>query len=152
MIPYGRQIIDEDDIKAVVEALKSPLITQGPIVKQFENAVASYCNVKHAVAVNSGTAALHVACLALGIGKGDLVWVSPITFVASANCALYCGADVDFVDIDYDTGNMSASALKQKLRTATRLPSCRHGGNILPCQAVWDQNNRRCMPCIGSTI
>ena len=122
MIPYGRQIIDEDDIKAVVEALKSPLITQGPIVKQFENAVASYCNVKHAVAVNSGTAALHVACLALGIGKGDLVWVSPITFVASANCALYCGADVDFVDIDYDTGNMSASALKQKLRTATRLP------------------------------
>ena len=122
MIPYGRQIIDEDDIKAVVEALKSPLITQGSIVKQFENAVAAYCNVKHAVAVNSGTAALHVACLALGIGKGDLVWVSPITFVASANCALYCGADVDFVDIDYDTGNMSASALKQKLRTATRLP------------------------------
>ena len=112
MIPYGRQIIDEDDIKAVVEALKSPLITQGSIVKQFENAVAAYCNVKHAVAVNSGTAALHVACLALGIGKGDLVWVSPITFVASANCALYCGADVDFVDIDYDTGNMSASALK----------------------------------------
>ena len=122
MIPYGRQIIDEDDIKAVVEALKSPLITQGPIVKQFENAVASYCNVRYAVSVNSGTAALHVACLALGIGKGDLVWVSPITFVASANCALYCGADVDFVDIDYDTGNMSASALKQKLRTATRLP------------------------------
>ena len=92
MIPYGRQIIDEDDIKAVVEALKSPLITQGPIVKKFEDAIASYCNVKHAVAVNSGTAALHIACLALGIGKGDLVW------------------------------NMSASALKQKLRTATRLP------------------------------
>lgn len=122
MIPYGKQIIDDDDVNAVIEALKSPLITQGPIVKQFENALASYCGVKHAVAVNSGTAALHIACLALGIGKGDLVWVSPITFVASANCALYCGADVDFVDIDYETGNMSAVALKKKLCTSTRLP------------------------------
>lgn len=121
-IPYGRQQIDSDDINAVIEALKSPLITQGPLVTSFEKDVAAYCCARHAVAVNSGTAALHVACLALGLGKGDLVWTTPITFVASANCARYCGAEVDFVDVDSDTGNMSAAALESKLSTACRLP------------------------------
>lgn len=121
-IPYGRQQIDKDDIDAVVAALKSPLITQGPLVTVFENDVAAYCGAKHAVAVNSGTAALHVACLAMGLGAGDLVWTTPITFVASANCARYCGADVDFVDVEPDTGNMSADALEAKLKSACRLP------------------------------
>ena len=88
MIPYGRQHINQADIDAVVEVLHSDFLTQGPAVPKFENAVSSYCNVKHAVAVNSATSALHIACLALGVGKGDIAWTSPITFVASANCAL----------------------------------------------------------------
>ncbi len=118
MIPYGRQSISEDDIKAVVEVLKSDYLTQGPVVPQFENAVAQYCGTKHAVAVNSATSALHIACLALGVGKGDVVWTSPISFVASANCALYCGAEVDFVDIDPNTYNLSIDYLKRKLEQA----------------------------------
>ncbi len=125
MIPYGRQDISEDDIQAVVDVLKSDWLTQGPLVPRFEKAVAAYCGAKYGVAVNSATSALHIACLALGVGKGDLVWTSPITFVASANCALYCGADVDFVDIDNRTYNMSVLALQLKLEKAkaeNRLP------------------------------
>ena len=100
IIPYGRQDINQDDIDAVVNALRSDFLTQGPAVPAFEEAVASYCGAQHAVAVNSATSALHVACLTLGVGKGDIVWTTPTSCVASANCALYCGATVDFVDID----------------------------------------------------
>lgn len=124
-IPYGRQHITEGDIHAVVEVLRSDWITQGPIVPQFERALADHCGARHAVAVNSATAALHIACLALDVGPGDEVWTSPITFVASANCALYCGARVDFVDIDPITYNMSVDALQAKLERAQsvgRLP------------------------------
>ena len=91
----------------MVSVLRSEFLTQGPAVSAFEKAVAEYCSVKHAVAVNSATRSLHIACLALGVGKGDIVWTTPITFVASANCALYCGATVDFVDIDPRTYNLS---------------------------------------------
>ncbi|MBK1725459.1 UDP-4-amino-4,6-dideoxy-N-acetyl-beta-L-altrosamine transaminase [Halorhodospira neutriphila] len=125
MIPYGRQEITEDDIEAVVQVLRSDLITQGPVVPRFEQAVADYCGAGYGVAVNSGTSALHLACLALGLGPGDWLWTSPITFVASANCGLYCGASVDFVDIDPHTYNMSPEALAEKLAVAEqegRLP------------------------------
>lgn len=121
MIPYGRQEISEADIQAVVDVLKSDFLTQGPAVPAFEKAVADYCDVQFSFAVNSATSALHIACLALGVGKGDLVWTSPITFVASANCALYCGADVDFVDIDSATYNMSISVLEEKLVNAEKV-------------------------------
>jgi dTDP-4-amino-4,6-dideoxygalactose transaminase len=102
-IPYGRQEISDDDIAAVTAVLKSDWLTQGPAVPKFEQAIAQYCGVVHAVAVNSATSALHIACIALDVAPGDLVWTSPNTFVASANCARYCGADVDFIDIDPDT-------------------------------------------------
>lgn len=115
MIPYGRQDITQADIDAVVAVLKSDFLTQGPAVLRFEQAVSSYCGVKHAVAVNSATSALHVACAALGLGVGDWLWTSPITFVASANCGLYCGAQVDFVDIDPRTYNLCPHALEEKL-------------------------------------
>lgn len=118
MIPYGRQSISAADIDAVVEVLKSDFLTQGPVVPRFEQTVADYCGARFGVAVNSGTAALHIACLALGVGPSDWVWTSPISFVASANCALYCGAQVDFVDIEPDTGNLCAQALAQKLAIA----------------------------------
>ncbi len=118
MIPYGRQDISQADIDAVVDVLRSDFLTQGPAVPLFENSVASYVNVNYAVAVNSATSALHMACLALGLESGDLVWTSPISFVASANCALYCGAKIDFVDIDLSTFNMSIEALAQKLSYA----------------------------------
>lgn len=118
MIPYGRQDICQADIDAVVQVLHSDYLTQGPVVPAFEKAVASYCGVQHAVAVNSATSALHIACLALGIGKGDVVWTTPITFVASANCALYCGATVDFVDIDPRSHNLSVDCLAEKLTAA----------------------------------
>ncbi|GMM68398.1 UDP-4-amino-4,6-dideoxy-N-acetyl-beta-L-altrosami ne transaminase [Alteromonas sp. MTD1] len=118
MIPYGRQHLDENDVKAVVETLTSNWLTQGPAVPKFEDALASYCNAEFGVAVNSATSALHIACLALGVGKEDIVWTSPNSFVASSNCALYCGASVDFVDIDLQTGNMCVKALKQKLEYA----------------------------------
>lgn len=118
MIPYGRQSISAADIEAVVEVLRSDFLTQGPVVPRFEQAVADYCRARFGVAVNSGTAALHIACLALGVGPGDWVWTSPISFVASANCALYCGAQVDFVDIEPDTGNMCAMELERKLVAA----------------------------------
>ncbi len=120
MIPYGRQEITRDDIQAVVDVLQSDFITQGPRVPAFEEKVAAYCGAGHAVAVNSATSALHVACLALGLGPGDWLWTSPITFVASANCGLYCGAKVDFVDIDPDTFNMCPRALERKLEAADR--------------------------------
>ena len=125
MIPYGRQSISEDDIAAVVAVLRSDFLTQGPMAATFEQAVASHCGAAHAVAVNSATSALHIACLALGLGPGDWLWTSPITFVASANCGLYCGAQVDFVDIDARTYNMCPEALARKLEVAEqagRLP------------------------------
>jgi len=115
MIPYGRQDISEADIQAVVDVLRSDFLTQGPAVPAFENCLAAYCGASHAVAVNSATSALHIACLALDVGPGDIVWTSPITFVASANCALYCGASIDFVDIDPRTYNMSVEQLEAKL-------------------------------------
>ena len=97
MIPYGRQEITQSDIDAVVSVLQSDFLTQGPVVPKFEQAVANHCGASHALAVNSATSALHIACLALGLGPGDWLWTSPITFVASANCGLYCGAQIDFV-------------------------------------------------------
>jgi len=114
-IPYGRQNISQEDVDAVVKVLKSDWLTQGPTIERFEQAVANYCQVKYAVAVSSATAALHIACLALGLSVGDILWTSSNTFVASANCGLYCGADVGFVDIDSRTYNLSAKALEQKL-------------------------------------
>ena len=119
-IPYGRQTITEADIAAVVEVLRSPYLTQGPAVPAFEQAVAAKVDARHGVAVNSATSALHIACLALGLGPGDRLWTSPITFVASANCGRYCGADVDFVDIEPSTGLMSVPALEAKLEQAER--------------------------------
>lgn len=121
MIPYGRQQVSEADIQAVVEVLRSDFLTQGPAVPAFENAVAKYCGANYAVSANSATSALHLACLALGVKAGDLVWTSPITFVASANCALYCGAEVDFVDIDPVTYNLSVTYLAEKLVEAEQL-------------------------------
>ena len=120
MIPYGRQDISEADIQAVVDVLRCDYLTQGPVVPSFERAVAEYCGAQHAVAVNSATSALHIACMALDVGPGDRVWTSPITFVASANCALYCGATIDFVDIDPRTYNMSVERLAEKLVLAEK--------------------------------
>ncbi|MDN3378202.1 MULTISPECIES: UDP-4-amino-4,6-dideoxy-N-acetyl-beta-L-altrosamine transaminase [unclassified Pseudoalteromonas] len=125
VIPYGKQSISQDDINAVIDVLKSDWLTQGPVVPVFEKAIADYCGANDACATNSATSALHIACLALSVGESDLVWTSPISFVASSNCALYCGAEVDFVDIDLETGNMSVTALKEKLIVAKhnkRLP------------------------------
>lgn len=123
MIPYGRQEITQADIDAVVGVLKSDYLTQGPMVPRFEEAVAAYCGATHALAVNSATSALHIACLALGLGPGDRLWTTPITFVASANCGLYCGAQVDFVDIDPHTYNICPRALERKLVEAERTGS-----------------------------
>lgn len=125
MIPYGRQSISDDDIAAVVDVLRSDFLTQGPVVPRFEQAIADYCGASFAVAVNSATSALHIACLALGVGEGDWVWTAPNTFVASANCARYCGAQVDFVDIDPVTFNLCPQAFARKLAQAEqagRLP------------------------------
>lgn len=117
-IPYGRQDISQTDIDAVVEVLRSDWITQGPAIERFEKLVADYCGAKYAVAVSSATAGLHIACLAAGLSPGDVLWTSPNTFVASANCGLYCSADVDFVDIDPHTYNLSVEVLEQKLAHA----------------------------------
>ncbi|MGY4532411.1 UDP-4-amino-4,6-dideoxy-N-acetyl-beta-L-altrosamine transaminase [Pseudomonas sp. TE3786] len=125
MIPYGRQSISAQDIDAVVEVLRSDWLTQGPTIERFEQAMATTCEARHAVAVSNATAALHIACLALDLGPGDWLWTSPNTFVASANCGLYCGAQVDFVDIDPLTLNLSVPALAAKLAQAQgqgRLP------------------------------
>lgn len=120
MIPYGRQEITQTDIDAVVGVLQSDFLTQGPMVPRFEQSVAQHVGASHALAVNSATSALHIACLALGLGPGDRLWTTPITFVASANCALYCGAEVDFVDIDPRTYNLCTKALALKLEQAER--------------------------------
>lgn len=120
VIPYGRQDITDEDVKAVCEVLRSDFLTQGPAIEKFERIVAEYCGASHAVAMNSATSALHVACLALDLGPGDWLWTSPNTFVASANCALYCGAQVDFVDIDPSTHNMSIALLERKLQEAEK--------------------------------
>ena len=120
MIPYGKQDINQFDIDAVVDVLRSDFLTQGEKTPLFEQKIANYCNAKYAVAVNSATSALHIACLALGLGKGDYLWTSPNTFVASANCGLYCGAKVDFVDIDPLTYNLSSKALEKKLIQAKK--------------------------------
>ena len=121
MIPYGHQDISVDDIEAVVSVLRSDYLTQGPAVPAFEKCISNYCGSQFSIAVNSATSALHLACLALEVGPGDIVWTSAITFVASANCALYCGASVDFVDIDPRSYNMSVESLKEKLEYANKI-------------------------------
>lgn len=118
MIPYGKQDIDQQDIDSVLEVLKSDFLTQGPKVPEFEEALTAHTGADYALAMNSATSALHVACLALGLGEDDWLWTSPVTFVASANCGLYCGAKVDFVDIDPATYNMCPIKLEQKLIAA----------------------------------
>lgn len=125
MIPYGKQDINQADIDAVVSVLKSDFLTQGPQVPLFEKAVSSYCGASFGLAVNSATSAIHLACIALGLGKGDWLWTSTNSFVASANCALYCGAKVDFVDIDSKTYNISVVELENKLIQAKQ-------DNVLP--------------------
>ena len=120
MIPYGRQEISEEDVRAVSKVLRSDFLTQGPQLPLFEKTVASYCGAKYSVAVNSATSALHIACLALDLGESDWLWTSPNSFVASANCGLYCGAKIDFVDIDLQTYNLCAEKLEQKLIQAKK--------------------------------
>ncbi len=144
-IPYGRQTISEADVSAVVDVLQSDWLTQGPAVERFEGAMAQYCNAAHAVAACNATASLHLACKALELGAGDYLWTTPNTFVASANCALYCGADVDFVDIDAKTYNMCPDALADKLRHAEqngRLPKIvipvHFGGQPCEMQTIAD--------------
>ena len=145
MIPYARQSVSEEDIRAVVEVLRSDFLTQGPAVGKFEAVVAKYCGAPFGVAVNSGTSALHIACQALGLGPGDWLWTSPNTFVASANCGRYCGANVDFVDIDPGTYNISIDALKQKLEVAARtgrvpkvLVPVHFSGQSCEMREIWD--------------
>ena len=145
MIPYGRQHITQADIDAVVEVLRSDFLTQGPAVPRFEATVAQQVGARHAVAMNSATSALHVACLALGLGPGDVLWTVPTTFVASANCGRYCGADVDFVDIDPDTWNISVTALADRLsraRESGRLPKIvvpvHLSGQPTEQEAIWE--------------
>jgi UDP-4-amino-4,6-dideoxy-N-acetyl-beta-L-altrosamine transaminase len=123
MIPYGKHLVDEQDIDAVVDVLRNQFLTQGAIVPQFEQALCDYTGCQYATAVNSATSGLHVACLAVGVGQGDIVWTVPNSFVASANCALYCGANIDFVDIDAATRNIDISALTDKLTQAVQLNS-----------------------------
>ena len=118
MIYYGKQTVDTQDIKTVVDVLESDFLTQGPAIERFEQAMAEYVGTKYAVAVTNATSALHIACLAAGLGGGDILWTSPITFTASANCGRYCGADVEFVDIDDKTYNMSVAVLEEKLKAA----------------------------------
>jgi UDP-4-amino-4,6-dideoxy-N-acetyl-beta-L-altrosamine transaminase len=120
MIPYGKHLVDEQDIDAVVDVLRNQFLTQGTIVPQFEQALCDYTGCQYATAVNSATSGLHVACLAVGVGQGDIVWTVPNSFVASANCALYCGADIDFVDIDVATRNIDVNALTNKLVNASK--------------------------------
>lgn len=117
-IPYGRQSISDEDVKAVVDTLRSDFLTQGPCVPAFQTALKEATGARHAIAVNSATSALHLACMALGLREGDWLWTTPISFAASSNCGLYCGAKVDFVDIEPDTYNMDPRALEQKLEAA----------------------------------
>lgn len=132
MIPYGKQWIDDDDIKAVIDVLKGDWLTQGPKVNEFEKALAEYCGSTYAVAVSSGTAALHLACLAAGIKNDDEVITSPITFVASANCVLYCGGTPVFADINSNTGNIDIDEIKRKINTKTKMIIPVHFAG-LPC-------------------
>jgi UDP-4-amino-4,6-dideoxy-N-acetyl-beta-L-altrosamine transaminase len=148
-IPYGRQDITAEDLEAVAGALRSDWLTQGPAVPSFEAALSGYCGTGHAVAVNSATSALHIACLAVGLGPGDLLWTSPNTFVASANCGLYCGAQIDFVDIDRFTFNMSVTALAQKLeqaKAAGKLPKVvipvHFGGQSCDMEPIFELSRR----------
>ena len=120
MISYGKQSINQDDIDAVVDVLRSDFLTQGPRVAEFENDLANYCGSQYAKTVSNGTAALHLAYLAIGLKQGDIVWTTPNTFVATANAALYCGATVDFIDIDSKTYNLSINSLKKKLVRAKK--------------------------------
>ena len=145
MIPYGRQDITEADIEAVSEVLRSDFLTQGPAVPRFEQAVAARVGARYGVAVNSATSALHISCIALELGPGDLLWTVPNTFVASANCARYCGADVDFVDIDPETWNISVARLREKLAAARktgRLPKVlvpvHFSGQPTEQEAIWE--------------
>jgi UDP-4-amino-4,6-dideoxy-N-acetyl-beta-L-altrosamine transaminase len=149
VIPYGRQEVSEADIAAVVEVLRSDFLTQGPVIPRFEQAIAAHVGAKHAVALNSATSALHVACAALGLGPGDSLWTVPNTFVASANCARYCGADVAFVDIDPRTWNLSVAALRAKLDEANRggrLPKIvvpvHFAGQPTEQEAIWELARR----------
>jgi UDP-4-amino-4,6-dideoxy-N-acetyl-beta-L-altrosamine transaminase len=144
MIPYGRQDVTQADVDAVVKVLHSDFLTQGPAVPRFEEAVTAQVGAKHGVAVNSATSALHIACMALGLGRGDWLWTVPNTFVASANCGLYCGAEVDFVDIDPDTWNLSLPRLTEKLAWAKargRLPKVlvpvHFSGQPTEQEAIW---------------
>jgi UDP-4-amino-4,6-dideoxy-N-acetyl-beta-L-altrosamine transaminase len=145
VIPYGRQDVTQADVDAVIGVLQSDFLTQGPAVPRFESAVVSRIGVAHAIAMNSATSALHVACAALGLGPGDRLWTVPNTFVASANCARYCGADVDFVDIDAATWNISVTGLRAKLEQAHRsgaLPKVvvpvHFGGQPTEQEAIWE--------------
>lgn len=145
MIPYGRQDITQADIDAVVKVLQSDWLTQGPMVPRFEQAVATKVCARHAVAVNSATSALHISCLALGLGPGDVLWTVPNSFVASANCGRYCGAEVDFVDIDPISWNINVCGLKEKLVEAEKqncLPKVvvpvHHSGQPTEQEAIWD--------------
>ena len=149
MIPYGRQEITEEDISEVEKVLRSDFLTQGPIVPKFEKSVADYCGTSYAVAVNSATSALHIACLSLGLGPNDWLWTSPNTFVASANCALYCGANVDFVDIDPTTYNMSVGGLSKKLEESYKLGNLpkvvvpvHFAGQSCDMQAIYELSKR----------
>lgn len=121
MIPYGHQHISEEDIQAVINILRSDFITQGPVGSKFEQALCSYTGASNVIATNSETSALHIACCTLGLGPGDILWTTPITFVSTANCALYCGAMVDFVDINPGTFNLSVDALRVKLEEAEEI-------------------------------
>jgi UDP-4-amino-4,6-dideoxy-N-acetyl-beta-L-altrosamine transaminase len=145
MIPYSRQSINEEDIDAVVKVLRSDFLTQGLAVPSFEKALEEFCGARHAVVVSSATAGLHVTCLALGLGRGDYLWTVPNSFVASANCARYCDAEIDFVDIDPDTYNISVSRLAEKLRLAKvagRLPKIvvpvDFAGHPVDQVAIWE--------------
>ena len=149
MIPYGKQDITDADINAVIEVMQSTHLTQGPAVPKFEQAVVRHCDVKYAVATNSATTALHIACLALELGPGDWLWTSPNTFVASANCGLYCGARVDFVDIDPRTYNLCPKALEEKLEVAEksgRLPKVvvpvHFSGQPCDMQAIYELSQK----------
>ena len=135
LIPYGRQDIQQDDIDAVIRVLNSDFLTQGPTVPKFEDTVKNYCSAEHAVAVNSATSALHISLLAIGIKSGDQVWTSPNTFVATANVALYCGATIDFVDIDPSTYNLCPLALEKKLKIAKKKGISSTGSNS--CSPNW---------------
>ncbi|MBO8230538.1 UDP-4-amino-4,6-dideoxy-N-acetyl-beta-L-altrosamine transaminase [Prochlorococcus marinus str. MU1404] len=145
MIPYGRHEIDNDDVNSVVEVLENKFLTQGDVVPEFEREVSSFCGAHHAIALNSATSALHLACRALEVKRGDIVWTSPISFVASANCAIYCGAKIDFVDINPNTNNIDPTLLKLKLIKAKKnnqLPKVVIPVHLcgLPCEmsTIWE--------------